>query len=125
MKMYRIVTLAVVGLFLSVSFIASPVVAAEKDGVMMKGGKMVVMHDGKEINRMDRATTMSNGTMVTMKGKMVTKGGKEMSMTEGQMVMMDGKVMDGKKMEGNKMEGAMSMEGDAGDKDMKMEEMHK
>ncbi len=118
MKMYRIVTLAVVGLFLSVSFIASPVVAAEKDGVMMKGGKMVVMHDGKEINRMDRA-------MVTMKGKMVTKGGKEMSMTEGQMVMMDGKVMDGKKMEGNKMEGAMSMEGDAGDKDMKMEEMHK
>ena len=48
-----------------------------------------------------------------------------MSMTEGQMVMMDGKVMDGKKMEGNKMEGAMSMEGDAGDKDMKMEEMHK
>ena len=106
MKIYRIVTLAVVGLFLSVSFIASPVVAAEKDG------KMTVMHDGKEVARMDRATTMSNGTKVTMNGKIVTKDGKEMQMTEGQMVMMDGKMM----------EGGMSMKGDKG---MKMDEMHK
>ncbi len=106
MKIYRIVTLAVVGLFLSVSFIASPVVAAEKDGIMMKDGKMTVMHDGKEVGRMDRATTMSNGTKVTLNGKMVTKDGKEMQMTEGQMVMMDGKMVEG-------------------GKGMKMEEMHK
>ena len=97
MKMYRIVTLAVVGLFLSVSFIASPVMAAEKDGVMMKDGKMVRFHDGKEVGRMDRETTMSNGTKVTMKGKLITKDGKEMQLQEGQMVMMDGKMMEGEK----------------------------
>jgi hypothetical protein len=99
MKKYRTVTLAVVGLFLSVSFLASSVMAAEKDGIMMKGGRMTVMHDGKEITGMDRETTLSNGTKVTMKGKLVTKDGKEMQLQEGQMVMMDGKMMeDGKGM---------------------------
>jgi hypothetical protein len=94
MMNYRTVTLAVVGLFLSVSFLASSVVAAEKDGIMMKGGKMTVMQDGREISRMDRETTLSNGTKVMMKGKLVTKDGKEMQMQEGQMVMMDGKMME-------------------------------
>ena len=94
MKKYRIVTLAVVGLFLSVSFIASPVVAAEKDGIMMKDGKMTMMVDGKEITRMDRETTLSNGSRVMMKGKLITKDGKETQMQEGQMVMMDGKMME-------------------------------
>ena len=97
MKKYRIVTLAVVGLFLSVSFLSSPVVAAEKDGIMMKDGKMTMMVDGKEITRMDRETTLSNGAKVTMKGKMVTKDGKEIQMQEGQMVMMDGKMIEGGK----------------------------
>ena len=103
MKKYRIVTLAVVGLFLSVSFLASSVVAAEKDGIMMQDGKMVRFHDGKEIGGMDRETTLHNGTKVTMKGKLRTKDGKEMQMQEGQMVMMDGKMKE------------------EGDKDMKME----
>ncbi len=94
MKMYRIVTLAVVGLFLSVSFIASPVMAAEKDGVMMKDGKMVRMTEGKEIGRMDRAMTMTNGTKVTMNGMMKMKDGKEMQLQEGQIMMLDGKMME-------------------------------
>ena len=89
----RTVTLAVVGLFLSVSFLASSVVAAEKDGVMMKNGKMMMMQDGREVTRMDRETTLSDGTRVMMNGKLVTKGGKEMQLKEGQMVMMDGKMM--------------------------------
>ena len=97
MRKYRTVTLAVVGLFLSVSFLASSVVAAEKNGIMMKEGKMTMMQDGKEIARMDRETTLSNGSKVMMKGKLVTKDGKEMQLQEGQMVMMDGKMMeDGK-----------------------------
>ena len=100
MKKYRIVTLAVVGLFLSVSFLASPIMAAEKNGIMMKDGKMTMMQDGKEITRMDRETTLSNGSRVMMKGKLVTKDGKEMQMTEGQMVMMDGKMMEGAKVSG-------------------------
>ena len=93
MMKYRTVTLAVVGLFLSVSFLASSVVAAEKDGVMMKNGKMTMMQDGKEVTRMARETTLSDGTRVMMNGKMVMKGGKEMQMKEGQMVMLDGKMI--------------------------------
>jgi hypothetical protein len=106
MMNYRTVTLAVVGLFLSVSFLASSVVAAEKDSIMMKEGKMVRFHDGKEIGRMDRETTMSNGTRVMMNGKIVTKDGKESQLQEGQSMMLDGKMKEG-------------------DKDMKMEGMGK
>jgi len=100
MKKYRTVTLAVVGLFLSVSFLASPVMAAEQDGVMMKDGKMWRLQDGKEIGRMDRETTMTNGTRVMMSGKMVMKDGKEMQMQEGQTMMLDGKMMEGVKSTG-------------------------
>jgi hypothetical protein len=97
MMNYRTVTLAVVGLFLSVSFLASPVMAVEKDGVMMRDGKMWRLQDGKEIGRMDRETTMTNGTRVMMNGKMTMKGGKELQMKEGQTVMLDGKMMEGDK----------------------------
>jgi hypothetical protein len=97
MMNYRNITLAVVGLFLSVSFLAVPAMAAEKDGVMMKDGKMVRMTEGKEIGRMDRETTLSNGARVTMNGKMMMKDGKEMQIQEGQIVMLDGKMMEGAK----------------------------
>ena len=100
MMNYRTVTLAVVGLFLSVSFLASPVMAAEKDGVMMRDGKMWRLQDGKEIGRMDRETTMTNGTRVMMSGKMVMKDGKELQMQEGQTMMLDGKMMEGVKSTG-------------------------
>jgi hypothetical protein len=94
MKKYRIVTLAVVGLCLSLSFLASPVFAVEKDGVMMKDGKMWRLQDGKEIGRMDRETTMSNGTKVMMNGKLTMKDGKESQLQEGQILMLDGKMME-------------------------------
>ena len=97
MMNYRNVTLAVVGLFLSVSFLAAPVMAAEKDGVMMKDGKMWRLQDGKEIGRMDRETTMSNGTKVLMNGKMMMRDGKELQLQEGQIMMLDGKLMEGGK----------------------------
>jgi uncharacterized protein DUF6799 len=100
MMNYRTITLAVVGLFLSVSFLASPVMAVEKDGVMMRDGKMWRLQDGKEIGRMDRETTMTNGTRVMMSGKMVMKDGKEMQMQEGQTMMLDGKMMEGVKSTG-------------------------
>ena len=94
MMNYRNVTLAVVGLFLSVSFLAAPVMAAEKDGVMMKDGKMWRMQDGKEIGRMDRETTLSNGTKVAMNGKTVTKDGQQSQLEEGQIMMLDGKMIE-------------------------------
>ena len=94
MKKYRIVTLAVVGLCLSLSFLASPAMAVEKDGVMMKGGKIVRLQDGKDIGRMDRETTMSNGTKIMMNGKMVMKDGKAIQLQEGQSLMLDGKLIE-------------------------------
>ena len=97
MKKYRIVTLAVVGLCLSLSFLASPAMAVEKDGVMMKDGKMVRLQDGKDIGRMDRETTMSNGTKIMMNGKMVMKDGKAIQLQEGQSLMLDGKLVEGAK----------------------------
>jgi len=97
MMNYRNVTIAVVGLFLSVSFLASSGMAAEKDGVIMKDGKMWRMQDGKEIGRMDRETTLSNGTKVMMNGKMMLRDGKETQLQEGQIMMLDGKLMEGGK----------------------------
>jgi hypothetical protein len=98
MMNYRNVTLAVVGLFLSASFLAAPVMAVEKDGVMMKDGKMWRLQDGNVIvGRMDRETTLSNGTKVAMNGKMMMKDGKEMQLQEGQIIMLDGKMIEGGK----------------------------
>ena len=95
MMSYRNVTLAVVGLFLSVSFLASTVVAAETSAVMMKHGKIVKMQDGKDIGPMDRAMTMANGTKVMMNGKVVTKDGQQSQLQEGHMMMLDGKLVVG------------------------------
>ena len=94
---YRNITLAVVGLCLSLSFLAVPAMAVEKDGVMMKDGKMVRLQDGKDIGRMDRETTMSNGTKIMMNGKMLMKDGKETQLQEGQTIMLDGKLVEGSK----------------------------
>jgi hypothetical protein len=71
--------------------------AVEKDGVMMKDGKMVRLQDGKDIGRMDRETTMSNGTKIMMNGKMVMKDGKAIQLQEGQSLMLDGKLIEGAK----------------------------
>jgi hypothetical protein len=94
---YRIVTLAIVALFLSVSFLASSVVAAELDGIIMKDGKLMMMQSGKEISRMDRETTLRNGAKVLMSGKIVMKDGKIVQLQEGQMVMLDGKLIEAEK----------------------------
>jgi hypothetical protein len=97
MMNYRTITIAVVGLFLSLSFFVSSGMAVEKDGVMMRDGKMWRLQDGKEIGRMDRETTMSNGTKVLMNGKMMMRDGKELQLQEGQIMMLDGKLMEGGK----------------------------
>jgi hypothetical protein len=96
MMKHRIVTLAVVGLFLSMSFLASNVVAAEKDGLMMKNGKVQKLQEGKDIGPMDRMTTMANGTKVMMNGKIISKDGQQSQLEEGQVMMLDGKLMEGR-----------------------------
>ena len=97
MMKYRTVTLAVVGLFLSLSFLASSGMAAEKDAVTMKNGKIWRLHDGKEVGPMDHKMTMSNGTKVMMNGKTLTKDGQQGQLEEGQIMMLDGKMMEGGK----------------------------
>ena len=92
----RIITLAVVGLFLSVSFLGSPVMAEEKDGIMMKNGKIQKLQEGKDIGPMDRMTTMANGTKVMMNGKIITKDGQESQLEEGQVMMLDGRLVESK-----------------------------
>lgn len=94
---FRNIALAVAALALSFSFLCVPAMAVEKDGVMMKDGKMVRLQDGKDIGRMDRETVMTNGTKVMMNGKMVMKDGKEGKLQEGQSMMMDGKLIEGGK----------------------------
>ena len=104
MMKYRTVTLAVVGLFLSVSFLVSSGMAAEKDALINKNGKIWRLHDGKEVAPMDKQTTLSDGTKVMMNGKIKTKDGKETQLKEGQVIMLDGKMKEGDK--DMKMEGA-------------------
>ena len=96
MMKHKIITLAVVGLFLSMSFLASNVVAAEKDGLMMKNGKVQKLQEGKDIGPMDRMTTMANGTKVMMNGKIISKDGQQSQLEEGQVMMLDGKLMEGR-----------------------------
>ena len=97
MMKYRIVTLAVVGLFLSMSFLASTGMAAETSGLMMKNGKIQKMQDGRDIGRMDRMTTTANGTKVMMNGKIVTKDGQQSQLEEGQTMLLDGRLIEGGK----------------------------
>jgi len=96
MKKHRIITLAVVGLFLSLSFLGSPVMAEEKDGITMKNGKITKLQEGKDIGPMDRMTTLSNGTKVMMNGKIITKDGQQLQLEEGQVMMLDGRLVEGK-----------------------------
>ena len=118
--------------FLSASFLASPVMAAETAGVMMKDGKMMMMKDGKATEPMAQDVTMTNGQKVAADGTITTTT----HMKEGQMMTMDGKMkMGGKtgmKMEGMKKEGMgmgmgmdMKKEGMGRGMDMKKEGMGK
>jgi hypothetical protein len=79
-----------------VSFLASTGLAAEKDGIMMKNGRIQKMQEGKDIGPMDRMTVMANGTKVMMNGKIMTKDGQQSQLEEGQVMMLDGKLIDSK-----------------------------
>ena len=107
--MTKFTTLAAASVaLLSVSFLASSVVAADMDGVMMKDGKMMMMKDGKAAGPMDHEMTMAGCCTVTPDGTMKMKDG---HMKEGQSMTMDGKMMqDGKAMDGMGM-GKSMMDG--------------
>ncbi len=119
MTKHRTVILAVVAL-LSLSFLAPRVEAA--DGIMMQGGKMMMMKDGKATGPMDHAMTMPDGHKVMPDGTMTMTDGTAMRMQEGQMMTTDGKMVEPGQARGEApaMGGGRAMQGSQG---MKMDGM--
>jgi hypothetical protein len=71
--------------------------AAGMDGVIMQGGKMMMMKAGKAMDPMTANMTMSNGAIVMPDGTVKLSSGEIIRLKDGQMVMMDGTIMDGGK----------------------------
>ena len=71
--------------------------AAGMDGVILQGGKMMMMKAGKAMDPMTASVTMSNGAVVMPDGMVKLPGGAQLHLKDGQMVMMDGTIMDGGK----------------------------
>lgn len=69
-----------------------------KDCVMMKDGKLVTMtKDG--VTPLTQDLTLSNGTVVSPKGTVTAKDGSTITLTNGQAVDMDGKLITKKGMD--------------------------
>jgi len=86
-----IATLSLVAMFALVAH--AP--AAGMDGVIMRDGKMMMMQAGKPMSPMTSDMTMADGTIVTTDGTVKRKDGTLTRMTNGQMMMMDGKIIEG------------------------------
>lgn len=63
----------------------------QKDHLMMKGGKMIMVKNGKDAI-MDKDMTLSNGTKVRKDGTVEMKNGKNLHLQEGEMMDMDGEM---------------------------------
>jgi hypothetical protein len=92
----RILFLFVMAMLATVCIAAAPR-AGGMDGVIMRGGKMMMMKAGKAMDPMTASITMSNGAIVRPDGTVRLPGGRELHMKDGQIVMMDGTIMDGGK----------------------------
>ena len=86
----------IAAIFLFSLFATAPS-AADMDGVMMHGGKMMMMKAGHPAIAMDHEVTMSDGTKVEVDGSVKSKDGKIFHLQNGEMIMMDGHLMKGGK----------------------------
>src|ERR1700730_3599762 len=82
---------------LAMVLMAARPMAAGMDGVIMQGGKMMMMKAGKAMDPMTANMTMSNGAIVMPDGTVKLPSGETIHLKDGQMVMMDGPIMDGGK----------------------------
>jgi len=99
MRIWTTTILAVAILIASIS--GRPLaLAGDMDGIMMEHGKMMMMKMGKPAGPMTSDMTMSNGTKVTTAGLMIMGDGTKLEMKDGEMMMMDGKIMAGGKATG-------------------------
>jgi len=82
---------------LLLALFATAPLAADMDGVMMSGGKMMMMKAGQPATAMDHEVTLSDGTVVSVDGTVKSKDGNEFHLQNGEMIMMDGHLMKGGK----------------------------
>jgi hypothetical protein len=71
--------------------------AADMDGVMMHGGKMMMMKAGHPATAMDHEITLTDGAKVEVDGTVKSRDGTEFHLHDGEMIMMDGHLMKGGK----------------------------
>ena len=76
---------------------SAPTMTAGMDGVIMQGGKMMMMKAGKAMEPMTASVTMSNGAVVMPDGTAKLPDGEQVHIKDGQMMMMDGTIMYGGK----------------------------
>jgi hypothetical protein len=88
----RLSVCLVAAIFLCLSFAVAPAVA-DMDGVMMHGGKMMMMKAGHPATAMDHEVTMSDGTKVEVDGTVKPKDGKVFHLQDGETILMDGHLM--------------------------------
>jgi len=96
MKLLRLSTWLIAAIFLLLQFATTPT-AADMDGVMMSGGKMMMMRAGQPATAMDHEVKMSDGTIVSVDGTVKPENGREFRLQNGEMIMMDGHLMKGGK----------------------------
>jgi hypothetical protein len=96
MKSTRLSSCLIAAAFLLTLFAIAPAVAG-MDGVMMHGGKMMMMKAGRPATAMDHEVTMSDGSRVEIDGSVKSKNGTEFHLQDGEMIMMDGHLMKGGK----------------------------
>jgi hypothetical protein len=93
----RLSVFLIAAIFLCSSFATAPDFAADMDGVMMHGGKMMMMKAGHPATPMDHEVTMSDGSKVEVDGTVKPQDGKIFHLQNGEMIMMDGHLMKGGK----------------------------
>jgi len=87
----------IAAIFLFSLFGTASAAAADMDGVMMHGGKMIMMKAGHPATAMDHEITLADGAKVEVDGTVKSKDGTEFHLQDGEMIMMDGHLMKGGK----------------------------
>ena len=74
--------------------VESKELAMDKDHLMMQGGKMATIKEGKAMP-MEDEMTLSDGTKVMTNGNVIMKNGEKAMLANGDMITMDGKIIHG------------------------------
>jgi len=72
-------------------------IAADMDGLMMSGGKVVMVQEGKPTTPLEHEMTMQDGSTLKPDGSVLRKDGSEIHLQNGQVIMPDGHIMQGGK----------------------------